>query len=54
MLVINRELGVANNVDEQDMRDLQRDLFLDLCGHGRRAPPALVSSSDYRPFLRQV
>jgi hypothetical protein len=26
------------------MRDLQRDLFLELCGHEWRTPPALVSA----------
>ena len=39
-----REPRVANHVDEQDMCDLQRDLFLDFCGHGRRTPRALVSA----------
>jgi hypothetical protein len=33
MLVINRKLRVANNVDEQHMSDFELDLFLDLSGH---------------------
>jgi len=32
-LIVNRKLGVANDVDEQDMGDLELDLFLDLGGH---------------------
>jgi len=33
MLVVNRKLRIANDVDEQDMSDLKLDLFLDLSGH---------------------
>ena len=33
VLVVNRKLRVANDVDEQDMRDLELDLLLDLGGH---------------------
>jgi hypothetical protein len=33
VLVVNRKLRVANDVDEQDMGDLELDLFLDLNGH---------------------
>jgi hypothetical protein len=33
MLVINRKLRIANDVDEQDMSDLELDLFLNLGGH---------------------
>jgi hypothetical protein len=36
------------------MRDLQRDLFLDLYGHGRRAPPGTFISSEYLLFLSYV
>src|ERR1700730_17494300 len=38
-LLVNRKLGIANDIDEQDMRDLELDLFLDLNGHGRGKPP---------------
>src|SRR3984893_6193755 len=34
-LFVNRKLGIADDVDEQDMGDLELDLFLDLNGHGR-------------------
>src|SRR5437762_12225506 len=33
VLVVNRKLRVANDVDEQDMGDFELDLFLDLGGH---------------------
>jgi hypothetical protein len=33
MLVINRKLRIANDVDEQDMGDFELDLVLDLNGH---------------------
>ena len=33
VLVVNRKLRVANDVDEQDMGDFELDLFLDLNGH---------------------
>src|SRR5438034_804494 len=33
VLVANRKLRVANDVDEQDMGDFELDLFLDLGGH---------------------
>ena len=33
VLVANRKLRVANDVDEQDMGDFELDLFLDLNGH---------------------
>ena len=33
MLIINRKFRVANDVDEENMRDLELDLFLDLNGH---------------------
>src|SRR5689334_3565433 len=52
-LLVNRELRVTHNVDEQDMRDLQGDLFLDLCGHGRRMPRELCSL-EYLAFIRHV
>ncbi|HWY51828.1 MAG TPA: hypothetical protein VNW72_10130 [Chthoniobacterales bacterium] len=32
-LFVNRKLGVANDVDEQDVRDLKLDLLLNLGGH---------------------
>jgi hypothetical protein len=33
VLVVNRKLRVANDVDEQNMSDFELDLFLDLNGH---------------------
>jgi hypothetical protein len=33
VLVVNRKLRVANDVDEQDMGDFELDLFLSLNGH---------------------
>ena len=33
VLLVNGKLQVPDNVDEQDMHDLQFDLFLDLGGH---------------------
>jgi hypothetical protein len=33
VLVVNRKLRVANDVDEQDMGDFELDLVLDLNGH---------------------
>ena len=33
VLLVNRKLGVTNNVDEQDMRDLELDLLFNLSGH---------------------
>ena len=37
VLLVNRELGVTDNVDEQDMGDFEFDLFLNLNGHLCRA-----------------
>ncbi len=37
VLVVNRKLRVANDVDEQDMGDFELDLLLDLNGHLVRA-----------------
>ena len=37
MLVVNRKLRVANDVDEQDMGDFELDFFLNLNGHLCRA-----------------
>jgi hypothetical protein len=37
VLIVNGKLKVTDNVDKQDMRDLELDLFLDL---GRRVPNA--------------
>jgi hypothetical protein len=33
VLVVNRKLRVANDVDEQDMGDFELDLFLDFNEH---------------------
>jgi hypothetical protein len=32
-LFVNRKLGVTDDVDKQDVRDLKLDLFLNLSGH---------------------
>ena len=32
-LLVDQELGVTDDVDEEDMADLELDLFLDLNGH---------------------
>ena len=32
-LLIDQQLGVTDNVDEEDMRDLELDLFLNFTGH---------------------
>ena len=39
MLFVNQKLRIANDVDEQNMRDLQRDLSFDL---GRHVPMRLI------------
>jgi hypothetical protein len=33
VLLVNRELGVTDNVEEEDMRDLELDLFLNFGSH---------------------
>jgi hypothetical protein len=33
VLIVNRKVRVANDVDEENMRDLELDLFLDLNRH---------------------
>ena len=33
MLLVNRELGVTDNVEKEHMRDLELDLFLNFGGH---------------------
>ena len=35
-LIVNRKLGVTNDVNEKDMGDLELDLFLDLGGHAMK------------------
>ena len=37
-LFINRQLRIANDVHEQNMTDLELDLFLDLSGYARERP----------------
>jgi len=37
VLVVNRKLRVADDVDEQDMGNFELDLFLSLNGHRCRA-----------------
>ena len=39
VLLVRQQLGVTDNVDEQDMDDLQLDFLFDLGGHARRTPP---------------
>src|ERR1017187_491439 len=48
-LLVNRKLRVANDVDEQDMGDLELDLFLDLSGHGWGESP--IGSGRLLPFV---
>jgi hypothetical protein len=43
MLVINRKLRIANDVDEENVRNLKLDLFLDHCGHEREFPGVVVA-----------
>src|SRR5437016_8348054 len=53
-LFVNRKLRVADDVDEQDVRDLKLDLFLNLSGHlvapgrvfGKLDPRARSPKSD--------
>jgi len=33
VLIVNRKFRLANDVDEENMPDLELDLFLDLKGH---------------------
>jgi hypothetical protein len=33
VLLVNRELGVTDNVQKEDMRDFKFDLFLNFGGH---------------------
>jgi hypothetical protein len=33
VLLVNRELGVTDNVEKEDMRDLKLDLFLNFGSH---------------------
>src|SRR6476660_4609862 len=37
-LLVNRKLGVTNNVDEQDMRDFEPNLLFNLGGHVMNLP----------------
>ena len=37
-MLVNRKLGVANNVDEQDMRDFKPNLLFNLGGHVMNLP----------------
>jgi hypothetical protein len=43
VLVANRKLRVANDVDEQDMGDFELDLLLDL---GRHVPTRVASTPE--------
>src|SRR2546428_2196368 len=49
-LIVHRTLRVTDDVDEQDMRDLELDLFFDFGGHGRGSPRFLLA--DYLPSVR--
>jgi len=53
VLIVNRKFRVANDVDEENMRDLELDLFLDLVGrlflstsHGGFCPSCSPHSND--------
>ena len=45
-LFVNRKLGVADNVDEKDMRDFEPNLLFDLGGHAMNLP---VPADESRP-----
>src|SRR5436309_14425133 len=47
MLFVNRKLRITNNVDEENVRDLKLDLFLDLCGHRWECPGLVVGLSRF-------
>jgi hypothetical protein len=51
VLVVNRQLGVTNDVDEQNMRDFQLNFFLNLSGHPvkLRETKAIDNSASGRP-----
>src|ERR1700731_1122463 len=48
-LIVNRKLRVANDVDEQDMGDLELDLFFDLGGHSM-TPLAIVREQSFHCY----
>jgi hypothetical protein len=45
-LLVNRKLGVTNNVDEKDMRDFEPNLLFNLGGHAMNLP---VPADESRP-----
>jgi hypothetical protein len=48
-LIVNRKLRVANDVDEQDMGDLELDLFLNFGGHSM-TPLAIVREQSFHCY----
>src|SRR4029077_16263737 len=57
VLVVNRKLRVANDVDEQDMRDLKLDLFLNFRSHlwiHMEMPDATILSSELPTVERKA
>ena len=51
MLLVNRELGITNNVDEENVRDLELNFFLNFGGHAHSAW-ALGTSASTSFFRR--
>jgi hypothetical protein len=52
-LLVNRKLGVANNVDEKDMRDFEPNLLFNLGGHALNLPEIKIidNSPSRRPIV---
>jgi hypothetical protein len=50
-LLINRKLGVTNNVDEKNMRDFELNLLFNLGGHAMNLPEnkTIDNSASRRP-----
>ena len=48
-LLVNQQLRVANDVDEQDMRDLELDLFFNFGGHSM-TPLAIVCEQSFHCY----
>ena len=55
-LLVNRKLGVTNNVDEQDMRDFKPNLLFNLGGHVMNLPENKIidNSASRRQSRRKV
>ena len=54
-LLVNRKLGVTNNVDEKDMRDFEPNLLFNLGGHVMNLPEnrTIDNSASRRPSNAQ-